>query len=327
MKILFHENELNYRGTSIALFDYADFNEKYLGNESVIIYDKTCKTNHPLGIEKFKNRFEVLEYTNFKEVDSLILKNNIDLMYAIKNGDKDGVETKECKTAIHSVFKHFEPHGDVYAYVSEWLSQEMTNGKSPFIPHMVNFTDETKEDLRTELNIPKNAKVFGYYGGATSFNIAFAQKTIEEIARKYKDYYFIFMGVTSFVKEKWWKSNLKNVLFLAPSADVLQKLKFINTCDALLHARERGETFGITVAEFALKNKPIITFADSPEKAHIMELKENAYYYRNQKELKTIILDSDLTLTAQENYQKFLPHSVMDIFKKVFIDEKKQIII
>lgn len=322
MKILFHENELNYRGTSIAMYDYADFNEKYLGNESVIIYDKTCKTNHPLGIEKFKSRFEVLEYTDFKEVESLIKKNNIDLLYAIKNGNIDGVESPECKTAVHSVFKHYEPHGDVYAYVSEWLAQEMTHGKYPYVPHMVNFTDETNNDLRADLNIPKHAKVFGYYGGATSFNIAFVQKTIEEIARKYKDYYFIFMGVTSFVKEKWWKSNLKNILFLEPSADILQKLKFINTCDALLHARERGETFGITVAEFALKNKPIITFADSPEKAHLMELKDQAYYYQNQNELKNIILDSNLELTASDLYQKFLPHPVMDIFKKVFIDIK-----
>ena len=187
MKILFHENELNYRGTSIAMYDYADFNEKYLGNESVIIYNKTCKTNHPLGIEKFKNRFEVLEYFNFNEVDSLIIKNNIDLFYAIKNGDKDGVETKECRTAIHSVFKHYEPHGDVYAYVSQWLAEEMTQSKYPFVPHMVNFTNDTKDDLRTSLNIPKHAKVFGYYGGSKSFNIIFVQKTIEEIARKNKE--------------------------------------------------------------------------------------------------------------------------------------------
>lgn len=327
MKILFHENELNYRGTSIAMYDYADFNEKYLGNESVIIYDKTCKTNHPLGIEKFKNRFQVLEYTNFNEVDSLIRKNNIDLLYAIKNGDKDGVESTECKTVVHSVFKHFEPHGDVYAYVSQWLADEMTQSKYPFVPHMVNFTDETNEDLRKQLDIPKNAKVFGYYGGAKSFNITFAQKTIEEIAKKHKDYFFIFMGVTSFVKEKWWKSNLNNIIFLKPSADILQKLKFINTCNALLHARERGETFGITVAEFALKNKPIITFAYSPEKAHIMELKSEAYYYRNQNELQDIILDSDLKLSALENYKKFLPHSVMNIFKEVFIEDRKQIIV
>lgn len=319
MKILFHENELNYRGTSIALYDYADFNEKYLGNESLIAYDKNCKTNHPAGIEKFRNRFNVFAYENFSEVEEIVKKNQVDLFYAIKNGDIDGIDTQECKSAMHAVFKHYEPHGDVYAYVSEWLSQEMTGGKSPFVPHMVNFYDNTDEDLRTELNIPNSAKVFGYYGGAQSFNIDFVRKEVEKIARKYKDIYFIFMGVDSFVAKKWWKSDVKNIVFLPPSSDLLYKLKFINTCDALLHARERGETFGITVAEFALKGKPIITFANSPEKNHIHELKENAYYYRDSKELNQILLDGNLALTATENYQKFLPEAVMEQFKKVFI--------
>ena len=319
MKILFHENELNYRGTSIALYDYADFNELYLGNESIIAYHKNEKTNHPAGIEKFKNRFQVFAYEDFSEVDAIIKKNQVDLFYAIKNGDKDGIETKECKTAIHSVFKHYEPHGDVYAYVSEWLALEMTAGKSPFVPHMVNFQEEIHDDLRTELGIPKTAKVLGYYGGAQSFNIQFVRTEVEKLARKYKDLYFIFMGVDSFVAKKWWKSDVKNIIFLPPSSDVLYKLKFINTCDALLHARERGETFGITVAEFAIKGKPVITFADSPEKNHIHELKENAYYYHNAKDLKEILLENNLTKTATENYQKFLPEAVMEKFKEVFI--------
>jgi len=51
-----------------------------------------------------------------------------------------------------------------------------------------------------------------------------------------------------------------------------------------------------------------------------MELKDKAYYYRNSKDLKDLLLDSDLSLNASENYQKFLPNAVMDQFKKVFID-------
>lgn len=127
------------------------------------------------------------------------------------------------------------------------------------------------------------------------------------------------MGVDSFVAKKWWKSDVKNIIFLPPSSDLLYKLKFINTCTALLHARERGETFGITVAEFALKEKPIITFADSPERNHIVELKENAYYYSSADDLKTILLDSDLSKTAVQNYEKFLPEPVMEKFKEVFL--------
>ncbi|RZJ50740.1 MAG: hypothetical protein EOO19_02510 [Chryseobacterium sp.] len=320
MKILFHENELNYRGTSIALYDYADFNERYLGNESIIIYNKNLETNHDLGIKKFNKRFNVFGYENFDEVDPFIRKNNIDLFYAIKNGDPDIVDTKECKSCIHNIFKFYQPHGDVYAYVSQWLSEEMSQGSAPFVPHMVNFENEIYEDLRATLNIPKTAKVFGYYGGAQSFNIKFSQKTVEKIASKYKDIYFLFMGVDSFIVEKWWKSSKPNIIFLPPSADIVMKQKFINTCNALLHARERGETFGITVAEFAIKGKPVITFADSPEKAHIMQLEEQAYFYHDKNDLTEIILDSDLSISPQKAYEKFLPVPVMDIFKNVFIN-------
>ena len=109
------------------------------------------------------------------------------------------------------------------------------------------------------------------------------------------------------------------MIFLLATSDILRKLKFINTCDALLHARKRGETFGITVAEFALKGKPIITFADSPEKAHLIELENNAYLYRDKKELVEILTNADLRLSAKENYQKFLPAKVMEKFQSVFI--------
>lgn len=320
MKILFHENELNYRGTSIALYDYADFNEKYLGNESLIIYNKTVPSNHPLGIEKFEKRFNVFGYSDFSEVDQYIRKNDVDLFYAIKNGNPDNILTKECKCGIHTIFKHLEPHGDVYAYVSQWLSEEVSGSQYPFVPHMVNFEEEVSEDMRAELSIPKTAKVFGYHGGSESFNIAFVQKTVEKIASQYKDIYFIFMGVNSFIKEKWWKSSLKNIIFLPPSAEIPVKQKFINTCNALLHGRERGETFGITVAEFAVKGKPVITFANSPEKAHISQLEGQCYLYHDKKDLKEIILDSDLSLSPKTAYEKFLPEPVMDIFKNVFID-------
>ena len=46
MKILFHENQLSYRGTSNAIYNYALFNQEYLNNESVIIYQKNNKNNY-----------------------------------------------------------------------------------------------------------------------------------------------------------------------------------------------------------------------------------------------------------------------------------------
>ena len=38
-----------------------------------------------------------------------------------------------------------------------------------------------------------------------------------------------------------------------------EKEAFYRTCDAMLHARRDGETFGLAVAEFSVRNKPVIT--------------------------------------------------------------------
>ena len=43
MNILFHSNQLSERGTEIALFDYAHFNETMLNNKSFIICKNLCK--------------------------------------------------------------------------------------------------------------------------------------------------------------------------------------------------------------------------------------------------------------------------------------------
>ena len=53
MKIGFHDNSLNLRGTSVALFDYAYYNQKILGNESVIFYNINDINTNVEVLEKF----------------------------------------------------------------------------------------------------------------------------------------------------------------------------------------------------------------------------------------------------------------------------------
>jgi glycosyltransferase involved in cell wall biosynthesis len=320
MKILFHENQLSYRGTSNAVYNYALFNQEYLNNESIIIHQKNNKNNFAPAIEKFKKKFEVHSYTNLNEIDKIVEQTNTDLFYAIKAGKFDGVEAKSCKTVIHSVFKYYEPHGDVYAYVSEWLSNEMTNGVAPFVPHMI-AVDKTSLDLRDELNIPKDAIVFGRHGGETTFDLPFVKKLIVEISKKRKDIYFVFMGTNSFVFKSIF-SPYKNIIFLPKSQDELYKAKFINTCDAYLHARKQGESFGIAVGEFSICNKPVITWANSDEKSHIDILGDKAILYNDANDLNEIIQNFKVDTSKDwDAYSaEYSAEKVMDKFKSVFID-------
>ena len=104
--------------------------------------------------------------------------------------------------------------------------------------------------------------------------------------------------------------------------DIDRKVKFINTSDAFLHARRQGESFGMAVGEFSIKNKPIITWALSDEKSHIDILKEKAILYHNQNDLENILSNFQPNkYTDWDCYSKvFNPTSVMKKFEEVFIN-------
>src|SRR5690606_2780639 len=118
------------------------------------------------------------------------------------------------------------------------------------------------------LAIPKDAIVFGRHGGDTTFDIPFAKQVVKKLARERSDVYFVFLGTKSFVFRHLFRPY-KNVIFLPTTTEEIYKSKFINTCDAYLHARKQGESFGIATGEFSVKNKPVITWSGSKERSHI----------------------------------------------------------
>ncbi|MFP9100197.1 hypothetical protein ACLI09_14190 [Flavobacterium sp. RHBU_24] len=320
MKIIFHENQLSYRGTSNAVYNYALFNEELLGNESVIVHDRTNKANFQPAIDRFKARFKVIGYDSVTELEGIVAREGADLLYAIKAGHKDEVIVSNCKMGVHTVFKNNDPHGVVYAYVSKWLSQEMTNGTAPFVPHMI-YVEPNTGNLRAELNIPPDAVVFGRHGGNNTFDIPFVKKVVKQVARKRKDIYFLFMGTDSFVF-RWIFRPYKNIIFLPASLNETYKAQFINTCDAYLHARKQGESFGIAIGEFSVCNKPVLTWTGSREKSHIDILGDKALLYQDKKGLEQLL--TTFTPDTSKNWDaysdEFSPQKVMQKFKEVFID-------
>jgi hypothetical protein len=51
--------------------------------------------------------------------------------------------------------------------------------------------------------------------------------------------------------------NHPQIKFLPGTYDLEEKSAFVNACDAMIHARSGGETFGLAISEFALENKKI----------------------------------------------------------------------
>lgn len=161
MIIGFISNKLTLRGTEVNLYDYADFSEKILGNKSIIItrsYDVVINVSPrdvtTLAYDKFQNRFQVEYYINSSDIIEIVKKYNIDVLYIEKAGSpNDGLVFDCCKTIIHAVFTTLEPHGDLYAPISDALNK-ICGTNYPVLPYMVRVYD-TKDNLRKELDIPR----------------------------------------------------------------------------------------------------------------------------------------------------------------------------
>jgi glycosyltransferase involved in cell wall biosynthesis len=319
--ILIHSNSLTERGVSVACYDYAFYLREYLKLNPIIVYNMNLE-NTQQSIERFQKDFVVIGYKSFSEVQKLVDKKNIDYFYAIKYGNKDEVQVKNCKNLIHSVFcsNISEIHGDKYAVVSEWLSYK-SNYRIPNISHMINLPHHN-EDYRKKLNIPEDSTVIGRYGGIDTFDIDFVFESVDSILSKRSNIWFLFANT-----EK--KIQHKRCLYFDTIINLHEKVKFINTCDAFLHARSYGETFGLSVLEFSSKNKQIITYDNYDlqnnhplgGRNHFLYLKENCHTYSNQKDLDNIFLNITRNNPFNTQYlnEEFSPQSVINKFKEVFL--------
>ena len=311
-KIAFHANQLSLRGTEIALFTYAKYNEEILGNKSVIF---SSPNNNLDALEKFQNRFEVKLF-HFWEYEQYLKKNNFDFLYVIKGGNNDGVWVETTPTLVHSVFRHNEPHGFKYFYVSDWLCKDQGYPiDTHSLPHICEKLPEPKYNLRERLNISNDNTVFGCYGGVTEFNIESVKEAIRQTVNQRNDIKFIFMNINKFVDHP-------SVIFLDGTYDLHEKSAFVNACDAMIHARSNGETFGLAVSEFALSNKPIITYELSDERSHIDILGERGIYYKGFEDVFHILNNLKSYVKYDDYYQPYLqfsPEIIMNKFNKILL--------
>lgn len=310
----FLTNLLTLRGTEIVLYDYAHYNELLLNNKSVILArfpDSSIIDCHLDAYKKFNDRFIVEYYKTQKNIDEIVEKHNISHLYVIKLGLKDNNISTKCRNLIHCVGTTSEPHGEVYSTLDEINRMSRTN--FPVVPHIVRVND-TLDNMREELKIPDNAVVFGRYGGLNEFNISFVYDCIKEILNTKKDIYFLFMNTKVFYTHQ-------NIIYIDGTASMYKKRKFINTCDAMLYAREDGESFGLSCGEFAICLKPVIIYGKNRCKSHINILGDQAVLYNNYKDLYSILNTFQVGKYNMSNngYLKYGVEDVMKIFNDIYL--------
>lgn len=311
MKIGLHFNQLDYRGSSTIAYDYAKALREVLGHEVTVISSNKSVYNKDAFVG-----FNAVLYDSTSELSRISENEKLDVLYMAKAGNDDKITPTNVKTAIHCVFDMREPHGSVYAGISEWLATFFK--KDLWVPHIISMP-KTNKTMHSELGIPKDAFVVGRIGGFDQFDVIEAHKGVISAVSQRQDLWFVFVNTRPFISHE-------RVKFLPPILDLNKKAEYINTCDAMVHGRSDGETFGLAVGEFSAMNKPVLTF-DSPNwwymRAHIHMLDDRAILYKNADELAQYLLQIDKSYVAGIDWDrysiKFSPENVIKKFDEVFL--------
>ena len=310
------------RGTGYSTLTYARYLEKYMGGylsgPSLLL----CIPPRDLDFEVLaRQRFDasnMIQLSNWPQpeiLDPILAAHNITDVYMQKQGQKDGVVSllPRVRTCVHCVFFAHEPHGTIYARISNTVKGRQ-NEQPPTVPYPVEIEVVTG-DLRAELDISPTATVFGRYGGDATFDIDFVHQEVSWLSQHRDDIVFIFMNTKPFCDES------PTVKFLTSTSNSVRRAQFVRTCDAMLHARYLGETFGLAIAEFSIQNRPIITFGGSVDSAHLAILGAKGLVYFDSASLRTILLSFNRTMAAQHDwnaFREFEPEQVMRRFVDVF---------
>lgn len=310
MKVAFITNHISYGGTDVSLYDYAHFNEVLLGNQSIVI-TRDFRQTHGEIYAKFQSRFPVFFLSSPSEIDDIVLREKVDIVYVQKSGEIDPYICKVRPCGIHAVFTTRFPHGNVYASISQTLNT-LYKTHVPVVPYMV-YLEDTTESFRSELGISENMLVIGRHGSYDSFDIPFVHTAVVSLLERNPNMVFVALNTKPFASHP-------RILYIPRTTDLKVKRKFINTCDVMLHARARGETFGLACGEFAITNKPIITYANSPERAHIDILGNACSTYTSYNDLISLVESNSWKKNMNNNgYIQYTPEFVMPIFKSIFL--------
>lgn len=316
LTVAFYQDQLCVRGTSVAMYDYARYNEEILGNKSIIIIPENGLVRcDPLGLVRFLTRFRVVTFLP-GQLDDVLREEKCDVLYAIKYGKNDGIVSTRVKTVIHCVFDMSEPHGNVYAGVSKQIAEKF--GRDIYVPHMIGLRpDEHKDTLREKYRIPSDAIVFGRMGGMDTFDLPFNWSVIEKVVKTRENIYFLFVNTPI---------NLSHprVIQIDKITDERDKNRFFRTCDAVIEAGSMGHSFGIFLGEASVHNKPIIAY-NSPflwNRAHLDIIGDRGIFFTDENIFYIALAEFDrkkyegIDLNC---YREYSPEKVMEKFREVFL--------
>ena len=298
----FYEGCLGFRGTTRAILAYAKGLQDHSREISSTYYFQKSNKNNLQAAKLFiSSGIAIEEIQNVSELS----EKSLDFLYHITSaapGEINWLKDKAAKTLLHQVGVQ-KPDTDAstyFAYASHWQSFSFTDGKAHVLPHVIenpadimkNCPAISKQTSRIYFDIPNNAIVLGRHGGIDTWNLPFVNSVISDIIQTRKDLYFLFLNTPKFIDHP-------QVKFIEGTHDNYKREIYLSACDAMLHARWEGETFGLACAEFLIRQKPVISWAESRERNHFL-MSENSIITYN--------LPFDLHALLQSISTEFIEH-------------------
>jgi hypothetical protein len=264
----------------------------------------------------------------------IVRKLDCHLFYSLKSGEVDsppmfGTRSLRIPWAVHAVFDTAEPHGTSFASLSEDL---MISTAQPnpcavsrdqlYVDAIVDYPIEElsydvaklRKTMRGTHTIPIDAFVLCRHGGDSTFNIDFVRDNLANVVERNDNLHVVLMNT-----EKLQNDHVR-IHEVPGDSTVLGKATFFSGCDAMLHARADGETFGLAVAEFSLRNKPVITYNGTIPgyaRAHLRILGETSLKYYDIASLEALIKQLTTSgIPARDDWNAYKSFSRANILKK-----------
>jgi hypothetical protein len=301
-----------------------------LKQESVIIKSEGQTPwiqDHPNSKKRIED-LEVIRYKDPKRLDSLLVHSGIDALYVMTSGSPEKRFAEITPPLwIHAVFpsKISDIHGSRYACISDWLSKESFNCNVPFVPYIVDFPAKDFQDRnswRNKYDIPHESIVIGSMGGSHTFDLRPARDGLERALNSNPNLYFVALNHRNFTSHKQSR-------FIPGTDNLSEKSSFIHACDAMLHGRAQGETFGLACAEFAAAGKPIFAWRHAPERHHLKKFCPDVLNFSTARELAKKLLALDPSDWSPSELQKscvaYRQEIIAPIFEEVFANNNNQL--
>jgi hypothetical protein len=188
--VAFFVRHFSERGTEVALYNWAHYNETLLGNRSLIVcFSPHAQLHYGLPLftasrSRFENRFKVIEIDAIAEMSSVIAKYGVTHFFTHSAGhSRDLYEFEKrsiwhgCQTIYHAVFPPMARQGStIRCVLGEWLNYRCGK-RLPVVPLIVE-PHVSAGDFREMLCIPPDAIVIGRHGGYGTFSIDYAKKSL-----------------------------------------------------------------------------------------------------------------------------------------------------